>query len=382
MTYNTRLSGRALSGCLSCAVLLALAACAKPPAPGSGRADVPRIVFPEPPDEARFVYERTIRGSADVAAAGKDVLLKPALTGEESAAGSLSKPFGVAVHHGRVFVSDMVVNVVQVFVVPEGRHFSIGGKGYGQIGKPAGLAVDGAGNLYVADTAEKSIMIYDRDGNFLRRLGGAPFFDRLGSVAVDNKGERIYAVDIGGAASENHRIRIFDARTGKHLFDFGKRGNGPGEFNLPRDVAIGKDGRLYVVDNGNFRIQIFDAGGRYLKSFGKIGIMPGDFAQPKDAAADAAGNLYVTDTAYGNIQIFDSEGNLLMFIGGRSDRDGPASYNLLAGIFVDEDGRIYVTDQWFGKVDVFRPAALGAQGGYLAGRRGAGGGGQKEGGRK
>jgi DNA-binding beta-propeller fold protein YncE len=232
--------------------------------------------------------------------------------------------------------------------------------------KPIGISTDDAGTLYVADATQKLIMVYDRDGNFLRKFGGADMFSRLTSVSVDKKGERVYVVDIGGAQSkgEFHRVLVFNARTGEHLFNFGTRGSGPGEFNLPRAVAVGKD-KLFVVDGGNFRIQIFDLDGKFLKSFGEVGKQIGNFARPKEAALDADGNLYVIDSAYGNFQIFNPEGQLLMFIGERSEEPGPGKFNLPSGIAVDENGRVYVVDQMFKKVDVFRPAGLGENDGFL-----------------
>jgi sugar lactone lactonase YvrE len=73
----------------------------------------------------------------------------------------------------------------------------------------------------------------------------------------------------------------------------------------------------------------------------------------------------VVDTAFGNIQIFNPDGELLMFIGDRSEQDGPAKYMLPSGVYVDEDGRLYMVDQWFRKVDIFRPASMTPQEGYL-----------------
>ena len=74
------------------------------------------------------------------------------------------------------------------------------------------------------------------------------------------------------------------------------------------------------------------------------------------------------DAAFGNFQIFNADGELLMFVGDRSERDGPAKYMLPSGIAVDEDGRVYVVDQWFRKIDVYRPSNLKADAGHL-GRR-------------
>ena len=380
MTCNKRRVARNFPGWphgwVGCAMLLGLTACAQLPQTAAEKKEALLLVYPLPPDEPRFIYERTIRSNQDVdkseiaASTFKDLL-----TGEKSQGARLipfRKPYAVAVHRGRIFVSEPSARVVRGFDVPEGRYFEIGLEDPGSLQMPIGIDVDGAGNLYVADATAKAVMVYDRDGKFLRKLAGAkigepPLFSRLASVTVDKKGEKIYAVDIGGsrAAVETHRVRVFDARSGAHLFDIGKRGSGPGELNLPRDVAIGKDGNLYVVDSGNFRIQVFDAEGKYLRAFGEIGQQLGNFGRPKEAATDAAGNLYVIDTVFANFQIFNAEGELLMFIGSGSNEDVPARYQLPSGITVDEDGRIYVVDQMFRKVDIFRPAALAAQDGYL-----------------
>jgi len=323
------------------------------------------LVYPGPPDEPRFIYERTIYGSADVVPATSDAGMRRALTGETQRSEGLGKPYAVAVHHGRVFVSDSAERFVKVFDIPEGRYFKIGDDDAAPLVKPLGIDVDRAGNLYVADATTKTVMVYSRDGAFLRKIGGPKFFDRLSSVSVDPNGARVYVVDIGGVSSEHHRVRVFDALSGNHLFDFGKRGREGGEFNLPRDVAVGKDGRLYVVDGGNFRVQIFDHQGKYQQSFGTVGKQLGSFARPKEIAADAEGNVYVVDSAFGNFQIFNPDGELLMFVGERSERDSPGRYMLPSGIAVDEDGRVYVVDQWFRKVDVFRPYAMKPGDGYL-----------------
>ena len=325
------------------------------------------MAFPAPPDEPRFFYERTIRASGDVLPAAAGSELRRLVTGEQASGEALSKPYAVAVHRGRIFVSDTVTRYVSVFDVPQGKLFRIGDEeGNGQLIKPIGLDIDAAGNLYVADIGAKAIMVYGPDRRFLRRIGSDKWFSRLSSVTVDPAGQRVYAVDLGGVSSEQHQVRVFDAVSGAHLMDIGQRGSGPGEFNLPRDLAIGRDGRLYVVDGGNFRVVVFDRNGRYLQSFGSVGKQYGQFARPKEIAIDRDGNVYVVDTAFGNFQIFSADGELLLFVGDRSERDGPARYMLPSGIAVDEDGRIYVVDQWFRKIDIYRPAALAAGGGYLA----------------
>ena len=346
-----------------------LAACAQGPQVADDKVFRPPA-FPPPPDEPRFVYERTIRSSGDVVTEDGGELRRM-ITGEETRGEALSKPYAVAVHRGRIFVSDTVTRFVRVFDVPSGKAHRVGDDdGAGQLIKPIGLDVDAAGNLYVADIGAKAVLVYGPDRGFLRKIGGEKWFSRLSSVTVDPAGALVYTVDLGGVSSEQHMVRVFDARTGAHVRDIGKRGNGPGEFNLPRDVAIGANGRLYVVDGGNFRVVVFDKDGRYLHSFGSVGKQFGQFARPKEIAADRDGNVYVIDAAFGNFQIFNPDGELLLFVGDRSERDAPAKYMLPSGIAVDEDGRVYVVDQWFRKIDVFRPAAVKPGSGFLARRAG------------
>lgn len=340
-----------------------LAGCASAPERGSERTGA--LVFPPAPDEARFVYERTLYTSADVSDKDRNSALRQLLTGETERGGEgVGKPYGVAARRGRIFVADSINSSVKLFDVPGRRFLSIGGN---ELRQPLGLDVDDAGLLYVVDATAKVVRVYDTEGKQLRQLGGPSWFSRPTGVAVDPKAERVYVADTGGVdKTEEHRVRVFDARNGEHLFDFGKRGSQPGEFNLLRDLAVGPDGKVYTVDSGNFRIQAFDRDGRFLFMFGSIGRFPGQFARPREIAVDPSGNVYVSDAAFGNFQIFNPEGKLLMHVGDRAERDSPARYMLPAGIAVDLDGRVYMADQFFRKVDVFRPAALKPGEGHVA----------------
>ena len=199
----------------------------------------------------------------------------------------------------------------------------------------------------------------------MNAYGGKDMFDRLTHVEVDPSGERLYAVDTGGVRSERHHIRVIDTNSGDLLYDIGKRGSADGELNLPLDIEMDADSNLHIVDGGNFRIQTFDLNGNYLGQFGRIGNRTGQFSRPKGIDVDSAGNVYVTDAAFGNFQIFDSDGQLLLFVGDRSASVGPGKFMLPAGLAVDEDGRVYMVDQFFRKVDVFRPAGIEADEGYL-----------------
>lgn len=323
------------------------------------------LVFPPPPDEPRFVYERTVRSSADIAVADSGAQWRALLTGESATGTGFGKPFDISVCQGQIFVTDTVRRSIMAFDVPERRFFEFGTEDPGAVRKPLGVATDDQCNVYVADGTNRTVMIFNQNGAFISAVGGLDMFERLSHVAVDAAGTKVFAVDIGGVDTAHHRIRVFDVASGEHLYDIGTRGEDDGQFNLPRDIEMGADGLLYVVDGGNFRVQVLDQKGTFIRKFGRLGRMYGQFSRPKGIGIDATGNVYVSDTAFGNFQIFDPEGQLLLFVGSRSEKFERATFMLPAGLAVDEDGRVYMVDQFFRKFDVFRPADMAPQEGFL-----------------
>lgn len=348
--------------------LLFLSGCAS--APEEVR-ELKIMAFPGPPDPARFYYERTLRGSIDIMPRESDdgFSLKEMVTGQEGGGGGsqFSKPFGVAAYKGRIYVSDTVKRSVTMLDPANGKHKEIGTEDPGSLSKPLGIDLDGQGNLYVVDASKKWVMVYDKDGKYIRAIGGPKLFDRPSAVAVNPEGTRLFVVDTGSSQGkpEFHRIQVFNPQTEEYLFAIGSRGSGDSEFNLPRAASIGPDSLLYVADGGNFRVQIFDQKGKFIRKFGSVGRRLGQFARPKGIDLDKHGNLYVSDASHANFQIFDPKGQLLMFIGSRGPATEPAKYLLPAMVALDEDDRIYMVDQAYKKVDVFRPATLKIEEGSL-----------------
>jgi sugar lactone lactonase YvrE len=358
-----RLSGIVASLCIAAIAGGLMAGCAEAPRRADRKVELP--VFPPPPEPPRFHYERTIYSSADVTRDEVSSLQRIA-TGETRTGDGLDKPYGVSVRRGRLYVTDTVRRQVAMFDIPAQRFAWLGDDGPGALRQPLGVDTDAQGNVYVADASARRVVVFDASGRFLREIAGKDMFVRPSGVGVNGAGTRLYVVDTGGvgAAGETHRVRAFELPSGRHLRDIGKRGSEPGEFNLPTDVAVAADGSVYVVDAGNFRVQVFDGEGRFLRFFGALGRRGGQFARPKELALDAASNVYIVDAAFGNFQIFDMEGRLLLDVGSRGTADEPAKYLLPSGIAVDEDGRVYVVDQFFRKVDVYRPAGLQSNAGF------------------
>lgn len=325
-------------------------------------------VYPPPPEQPRFIYERTIRSSADVKEKTFGDRFKQAVTGVSDSAEGLNKPYGVAAYHGKIYATDTVQRAILEFDIPNKKFKRIGTEGTGTIVKPIGITVDrNSGDVYVVDATALRVMVYDQDGKFLRAIGTPEYLRRPSGAAVSPDGTKLYIVDTGGVDdNEHHRFTIWDSRTGEFIKAVGTRGVQPGQFNLPLQIATSPNGTVYVVDGGNFRIQAFTPDGEYIRSFGSIGTRTGQFARPKGISIDKDGNIYVVDTSFGNFQIFNSDGQLLLFVGNRGAAGGPGQYMLPAGIFVDEDGRVYMVDQYFKKIDIFRPANLKPNEGWLS----------------
>lgn len=322
------------------------------------------VVFPPAPEKPRFYFERSLRTSTDVQGISTMDKIRIVLTGSAHMVDGLVKPFDVAVYQGRVYITDTVSRVVKVFDLAKDSYFEVGISGKGQLRKPLGIDANASG-VFVVDNTARRVVVFDHDGKFIRAFGNNKIFTRPSGIAV-SQDSLVYVVDTGGVSSTNHKIHVFDGKTGEFLRSIGRRGQKPGEFNLPLQAAVGPKGNLYVVDGGNFRVQVLSPSGNFIQSIGSIGRRSGQFSRPKGISVDKDGNIYVIDTGFGNFQIFNQKGQLLLFVGQRGGSNAPGRYMLPAGIDVDEDGRVYVVDQYFRKVDIFRPAGLDEKQGYAA----------------
>ncbi|HAK59476.1 MAG TPA: hypothetical protein DCO77_03700, partial [Nitrospiraceae bacterium] len=113
-----------------------------------------------------------------------------------------------------------------------------------------------------------------------------------------------------------------------------------------------RNGKVYVTDTSNFRVQVFDQDGKFLMKVGGVGDTPGAFTRPKGLGIDSEGNVYVADAAFNNVQMFDENGRLLLYFGGIGK--SPGFFLMPAGLSVDEKDRVYVADSLNGRVQVFQ----------------------------
>jgi len=229
------------------------------------------------------------------------------------------------------------------------------GGGRGQFSAPAGLAVDGDGNLYVADSGNHRIQKFDGDGHFLGVLGtpggGDGQLNEPWGVAVDNEGN-IFVAD-----TWNHRIQKFDSSFGfqkawgQGFVDVGQREPEPLEFFGPRSIAIDADGDLWLVDTGNKRVLKFSPEGDPLAQYGGSGSGPGQFEEPVGIAIGPTGDIYVADAWNRRIQHFDADFNYLSEI--RVESWGSMEVADKPYLAVLSDGRIIASDPANGVVLLF-----------------------------
>jgi len=228
---------------------------------------------------------------------------------------------------GRVLVFDRDGNSIRQWDMPES-----------DVGNPEGICVLADGHIAVADTHYHRVVVFDTSGHVLRMIGqeGQGDGDFYWPVAVveDDAGNR-FVSEYGGA----NRVQKFD-RDWRHLLTFGGIGESPGEFQRPSGM-VWHDGRLYIVDAFNDRIQVFDGQGRFLEVLGTQD-EAGRLHYPYDIALGPNRDLWVIEYGAGRISRFNLEGDLLGRFG--STGSGPRQFGTPWGLAVDSGRRIWVAD--------------------------------------
>jgi DNA-binding beta-propeller fold protein YncE len=205
----------------------------------------------------------------------------------------------------RLFVADGSLHHVVVFSPKHEREATFGGE---VLVRPGGVAID-RGNrfVYVADTGHDVVDVFDADNYKLLRQIGKPSskhdqtepgtFSLPEGVAVDGDGN-VYVTD-----TFNNRVEMFDA-DGQFISTFGQNGDGPANFERPKGIAIDCDGHIWVVDATQNRVKVFNNRGRLLIYFGGPGYYPGQFMGPWGIAIGPSNQVVVSETYPGRVQVF------------------------------------------------------------------------------
>lgn len=174
-------------------------------------------------------------------------------------------------------------------------------------GAVSGVAVDGQRRVWIFTRSEVPVQVYEADGKYVRGWGHELIKIPHG-FRLDGQGN-VWITDCG-----THVVAQFspEGKLMKTLGAPGAAGAGPDRFNQPCDLTFSPDGGVFVADGyGNSRIVHFDRDGKFVRQWGVLGTKPGEFSIPHNIVRDSQGRLYVADRNNVRIQVFDEKGNLL-----------------------------------------------------------------------
>ena len=203
---------------------------------------------------------------------------------------------------------------------------------------PSAVAVDSHDNLYVFQRGDPPVLVFDHDGNMIAqwtRKDGVPADAHLVYVGPD---DGIYLAD-----RDAHQILKYTSE-GELVMSLGNRHRAElqAPFNHPADMCVAPPGspltgEIFVADGyGNSSVHHFSASGNHIGSFGSPGSSAGEFRVPHSVRVSVDGRIYVADRENNRVQIFSPDGE---FIEEWTDFKKPM------GIHIDTAGIVYVTDQ-------------------------------------
>ncbi len=261
-------------------------------------------------------------------------------------------PYGIAVDSkGLVYVADQRVGAVFIFNT-ETHDTQLIRNGYeAHFGWINGLAIDDDDRLFVSDGKMHRVLIFNAKHEMENQITEG-LTDPVG-LAIDTENRFLYVVD-----TQQDQVMVYDADTLKLLRRIGTGGKNhflttPGDFGAPQGVALDPDGNVYVTDTLNNRVEIFDADGAFISLFGKHGDGPGYLARPKGIAVDGDGHIWVADEMEDRLQVFNREGQLLTYIG-QGHGEMPGQFKALVGVAIDKQNRVFTTEQFPGRLQEFR----------------------------
>lgn len=324
--------------------LAVLAACSAPLAgcSGGGGATASRkpsvsgmyAFWPRPPADPHVQFLQPIASREDVSPERRSALSKLVFGEDQTNESAIQKPYGVAMHDGRLYVCDIRKNTLVVLDFAKQQMRLVGATGFNTLINPVDVHVAEDGMIYVADNERMAVFVFGADERFQRIIG----HDDFRPVGVVTHGDRLYACNM-----DQQIVEIFNRFTGEQIGTIGSVGDADGQFRVPIGIDADKDGNIYVVDLMRCRVQKFSPEGQLLGAVGAVGDVAGSFVRPKQIAVDSDGIIYVVDAAFQNVQMFDSEFRLLMHFGAAGNFAG--SMNLPAGICVDETSLKYFADE-------------------------------------
>lgn len=283
----------------------------------------PPVFFPPAPDLPRIQYLTHFSGRKDVESQSS---FNRFVVGEKQDR-QLDKPYGIAMHDGRIYVCDTNATVTVFDLKARTFSFLKGALGPGLLRQPVNISITGDGKKYVSDPVRGQVVAFGPDDSYLKAYGTPGDWKPVDAVAY---GDHLYVADVRGGL-----IHVFDLAGGQEVASFGDKGEPSARLDRPTNLAFDKEGFLYVTDIGRFQVVKLDREGRFVSNFGKLGDSAGHFARPKGVAVDRAGLVYAVDAAFNNVQVFSPRGYAISHFGGPGAQ--PGMLTLPAKVSIDYD---------------------------------------------
>ena len=264
-------------------------------------------------------------------------------------------PTGMKIFNDEIYVVDTNEHMIKVFDLDGNfiRQFGKEGTAAGEFNRPWNIFFS-EGELYVAGYENNRIDVFDPDGTFKRSFGkyGTGDGEFYGPTALTRDASgNIIVTDF-----YNHRVTRHkpDGTFLSAWNEAGYPGSSVGQFKYPLDITTSPDGELiYVIDSANERVKVFGADGEYRFRWGGpfaynsliiwFHWFPFDgwFSDPKAIVTDNEGNVYVGDSGNKRVQVFDRNGNHISSFGG----EGADEFVYIAGMDFSSDGSLYIVDE-------------------------------------
>jgi DNA-binding beta-propeller fold protein YncE len=241
---------------------------------------------------------------------------------------------------GSVYVVDSATGQVAIFDA-FGRYVGAVTAG----AKPLGIAVDSTGRIYLGDEATGSVSVFDAQWSFLYKLGaGDGEFQMPNHIALDPVSNTVYVAD-----SQANAVKVFSGAT--LVTQFGSAGAENGEFDFPTGISVSTNGEVFVVDQNNDRVEVFDRAGNFTRKY-KYGGMLGPSGRKQGALVDGAGRLYIVDAFQGSVKVVNAAtGGAVTTLGSFGDRAGQLSAP--AGIALDVFNRLFVASVSNARIELY-----------------------------
>ena len=204
---------------------------------------------------------------------------------------------------------------------------------------PLGIATDAAGNAYVADSNNNTILVYSKSGTLLHSYVDPGHMNGPVGIGVSANGT-IYVADTG-----NDQVEYYSS-TGGFAGQFGF-----GTLSVPNDLAVDPSGNVWVADSGNDQVVEYSSSGSQLRVFGTEGSGNGQFEIPEYIGVSPAGMVFVSDENNNRVQEFSPSGQFVNTWGSGGDTTGLFTNPL--GIDADVAGNVYVADQGNARIQKF-----------------------------